>query len=172
MKRYLFNLIFSIVLMLVCAQAYSQVKLADSGVTKFYEDGTRITYFEMDGFPNSVEVRDFVSKIVLEHPDIRRVHIYKNGATFMYDAAKEIEPEMIIDAINDALADFGEVGYSLFEEKDENGKLKSASAQPTDRRNSIEEDAAPADPASFQVIPVERPNSSSSKKSNDSFKTK
>lgn len=85
---------------------FAQVKLTDSGATKFYEDGTRITYFKMADFPNSPEMREFVSNIVLENPDVMRVVIYKSGKTFMYEALQSVEPDMIVDAINDALAEY------------------------------------------------------------------
>jgi hypothetical protein len=106
MNRYLFNLVVSIVLMLVSAQAFSQVRLMDSGLTKFYDNGTRITYFEMGDFPNSVELREFVTKKVLEHPDVKRVTIFTDGTTFMYEALQNVEPTMIVDMTNDALAEY------------------------------------------------------------------
>lgn len=171
MKRYLFNLVSSIVLMLVCMQAFSQVKLFDSGDTKFYDGGTRITYFEMEDFPNSVEMREFVTKKVLEHPDIRRAFIYKNGTTFMYDGAKDVEPNMVVDAINEALVEYeNEIG-PIYSDKEEAGKPKSTSVESMDR-NMVIEEPAPAEPASFEAVPVERPSRSTSKKSNDSIKTK
>ena len=85
---------------------FAQVKLTDSGATKFYENGTRITYFKMADFPNSPEMREYVSKIVLENPDVNRVVIYRNGETFMYEALQSVEPDMIVDAVNDALAEY------------------------------------------------------------------
>ena len=85
---------------------FAQVKLSDSGVTKVYENGTRITYFEMAGFPNSPEMREFVTKMVLENPDVNRVVIYRNGETFMYEALQSVDPDMIVDAINDALKEY------------------------------------------------------------------
>lgn len=94
--------------MSICLPVFSQVKLSDSGVTKFYDNGTRITYFEMADFPNSAEMREFVKKLVLENPDINRVVIYANGKTFMYEAQQKIEPEMIVDAVNDALKEYKE----------------------------------------------------------------
>lgn len=84
----------------------AQVKLTDSGATKFYDNGTRITYFEMADFPNSPEMRDYVSKIVLENPDIMRVVIYRNGETFMYESLQSVEPDMVVDAVNDALDEY------------------------------------------------------------------
>ena len=87
---------------------FSQVKLSDSGVTKFYDNGTRITYFEMTDFPNSAEMREYVTKIVLENPDISRAVIYTNGETFMYESLQRIEPDMIVDAVNDALKEYKE----------------------------------------------------------------
>lgn len=94
--------------MSICLPVFSQVKLSDSGVTKFYDNGTRITYFEMADFPNSAEMREFVKKLVLENPDINRVVIYTNGKTFMYEAQQKIEPDMIVDAVNDALKEYKE----------------------------------------------------------------
>lgn len=92
--------------MSICMPVFSQVKLFDSGVTKFYENGTRITYFEMAGFPNSPEMREFVSKMILENPDVNRVVIYRNGETFMYEALQSVDPDMIVDAVNDALKEY------------------------------------------------------------------
>lgn len=92
--------------MSICMPVFSQVKLTDSGVTKFYDNGTRITYFEMAGFPNSPEMREFVTKMVLENPDVNRVIIMRNGETFMYEALQNIEPDMIVDAVNDALKEY------------------------------------------------------------------
>lgn len=88
----------------VCAQ----VKVADDGVTKNYPGGTRITYFEMSNFPNSVELREFVSKTLLENPDIHRVIMYEDGVNCMFDAKENITPYMVVDAINEALAIYRE----------------------------------------------------------------
>ncbi len=106
MERYLLKLILGIAIMSICMPVFSQVKLTDSGVTKFYDNGTRITYFEMAGFPNSPEMREFVSKMVLENPDVNRVVIYRNGETFMYEALQSVDPDMIVDAVNDALKEY------------------------------------------------------------------
>ncbi len=106
MERYLLKLILGIAIMSICMPVFSQVKLTDSGVTKFYDNGTRITYFEMAGFPNSPEMREFVTKMVLENPDVNRVIIMRNGETFMYEALQNIEPDMIVDAVNDALKEY------------------------------------------------------------------
>ncbi|MBO7572222.1 MAG: hypothetical protein J6T48_08735 [Bacteroidales bacterium] len=106
MKRYLLGLILAVVMMVVSADLFAQVKLLDSGVTKFYDKGTRITYFEMSNFPNSQEMRDFVAKMVLENSDVMRAIIYKDGKTFMYEALQGVEPDMIVDAVNDALAEY------------------------------------------------------------------
>ena len=106
MERNLFKLLLCVGLMLLYMSAQSQVKLFDSGVTKFYDNGTRITYFKMSDFPNSAEMREFVAKIVLENPDINRVVIYTNGKTFMYEAKQSIEPDMVVDAVNEALAEY------------------------------------------------------------------
>ena len=108
MERYLLRLILGIAVMSICLPVFSQVKLSDSGVTKFYDNGTRITSFEMADFPNSAEMREFVKKLVLENPDINRVVIYTNGKTFMYEAQQKIEPDMIVDAVNDALKEYKE----------------------------------------------------------------
>ncbi|MBO7652168.1 MAG: hypothetical protein J6S84_05570 [Bacteroidales bacterium] len=108
MERYLLRLILGIAVMSICLPVFSQVKLSDSGVTKFYDNGTRITYFEMTDFPNSAEIRDYVTKIVLENPDISRAVIYTNGETFMYESLQRIEPDMIVDAVNDALKEYKE----------------------------------------------------------------
>ena len=106
MERYLLKLILGIAIMSICMPVFSQVKLTDSGVTKFYDNGTRITYFEMAGFPNSPEMREFVTKMVLENPDVNRVVIYRNGETFMYEALQSVDPDMIVDAVNDALKEY------------------------------------------------------------------
>jgi len=106
MEKYLSRLILGIAVMSIYLPVFSQVKLSDSGVTKFYDNGTRITYFKMAGFPNSDEMRDFVIKIVLENPDINRAAIYTNGETFMYEGLQRIEPDMVVDAVNDALAEY------------------------------------------------------------------
>lgn len=171
MNRYLLRVLVSVLFITISASVFSQVKLFDSGDTKIYDNGTRITYFEMEDFPNTAEIREFVTKSVLEHPDVKRVYIYKNGTTFMYDAAKEVEPDMIVDAINEALAEYISEGGTINGEKIDFGKPASTSVQPVDRRTAIEE-AAPAEPASFEVVPVERPNSSRSGKSNSNVKTK
>jgi len=106
MKRYLFGLLFIIMSLTASVSLFAQVKLLDSGVTKFYDNGTRITYFEMADFPNSPEMREYVSKVVLENPDINRVVMYRNGQTFMYEALQSVEPDMIVDVVNDALAEY------------------------------------------------------------------
>lgn len=106
MERYLLKLILGIAIMSICMPVFSQVKLTDSGVTKFYDNGTRITYFEMAGFPNSPEMREFVTKMVLENPDVNRAVIYRNGETFMYEALQSVDPDMIVDAVNDALKEY------------------------------------------------------------------
>ena len=106
MERFLLKLILGIAVMSIYLPVFSQVKLFDSGITKFYDDGTRITYFKMADFPNSAEMRDFVTKIVLENPDISRAVIYTNGETFMYESLQRIEPDMVVDAVNDALAEY------------------------------------------------------------------
>ena len=106
MKRYLLGLLFIIMSLTASVSLFAQVKLLDSGVTKFYDNGTRITYFEMADFPNSPEMREYISDIVLENPDINRVVIYRNGITFMYEALQDVEPDMIVDVVNEALAEY------------------------------------------------------------------
>ena len=106
MERHLLRLILGIAVMSIYLPVFSQVKLFDSGVSKFYDNGTRITYFEMADFPNSAEMRDFVEKIVLENPDINRAIIYNDGVTFMYEAKPSVEPDMVVDAVNDALTEY------------------------------------------------------------------
>ena len=103
MKRYLLGLF---IILTTNVSLLAQVKLSDSGVTKVYENGTRITYFVMAGFPNSPEMREFVTKMVLENPDVNRVVIYRNGETFMYEALQSVDPDMIVDAVNDALKEY------------------------------------------------------------------
>ncbi len=113
MNRYLLNLVVSVALVFVSLSAFSQVKVADSGASKFYDNGTRITYFDMQEFPNSSEMREYVTKKVTEHPDVNRVTIYTNGTLFMYEALQSVDPYMIVDMVNDALdeyvAEFGEI---------------------------------------------------------------
>ena len=87
----------------------AQVKLADSGVTKMYPDGTRITYFEMQNFPNSTEMREFVKKSIKETSILKRIVVYKDGKTCMYEAESSMEPDMVVDAINDALQQYLEM---------------------------------------------------------------
>ena len=125
MKRYLLKLIFAVLMMAVSATLCAQVKLLDSGVTKFYDKGTRITYFEMSDFPNSPEMRDFVTKIVLENSDVKRAIIYKDGKTFMYEAVQSVEPDMIVDAVNDALAEYIMQIGDFPESSQDNGQKKS-----------------------------------------------
>lgn len=103
MKRYLLGLF---IILTTNVSLLAQVKLSDSGVTKVYDNGTRITYFEMAGFPNSPEMREFVTKMVLENPDVNRAVIYRNGETFMYEALQSVDPDMIVDAVNDALKEY------------------------------------------------------------------
>lgn len=109
MKKYLLGLFLIITLLTASVSLFAQVKLTDSGDTKFYENGTRITYFKMADFPNSPEMREFVSKMILENPDVNRVTIYRNGETFMYEALQSIDPDMIVDAVNDALKEYKEL---------------------------------------------------------------
>lgn len=126
MKRYLLSLVFGVVLMLLSGQAFSQVTLSNSGVTKFYEDGTRITYFEMAGFPNTEEMRVYVKKSVLENPDFKRIIIYSNGKKFMYESLQSIEPAMVVDAVNDALAEYkSEFGEFPIEKASEARKVNA-----------------------------------------------
>ncbi|MBR4584544.1 MAG: hypothetical protein IKO34_12170 [Bacteroidales bacterium] len=106
MKKYLLGLFLIIMSLTTSVSLFAQVKLSDSGVTKVYENGTRITYFEMAGFPNSPEMREFVTKMVLENPDVNRVIIMRNGETFMYEALQSVDPDMIVDAVNDALKEY------------------------------------------------------------------
>ncbi len=106
MKRFVLVIAGLIFFVFFSTSVFGQVKLYDSGVTKFYPKGNRITYFQMSGFPNTVEMREYVTKSVLQNPDIDRVVIYTDGKTFMYDALQSIEPDMVVDAINDALSEY------------------------------------------------------------------
>ena len=168
MKRYLFNLVFSIVLMLVAVQAFSQVELTDRGVTKFYDDGTRITYLGMKNFPNSVEMREYVAKKVLEHPDVKRAFVKNNGTTFMYEALQSIEPDVVVDMVNDALEEYSrQFGDFPVEEKIRNSALPEYSV--TEERvgdspaggnqNGMSKHANPVN-----VRPVEKVNDNNNKK--------
>ena len=169
MNRYLLRVLVSVVLFTLSASAFSQVKLAEnSEVTKFYDGGTRITYIEVKGFPNSEEVRDFVSKKVLEHPDVSRVIVYKDGKTFMYDAKAAIEPDMVVDMVNDALNEYRLVMGDFPEWKEfDDVKPKTTPAQYT-----IKEDNSEVAPGSYTVVPVERPQKSSTQKPTDNVNTK
>lgn len=106
MKKYLLGLSLIIMSLTTSVSLFAQVKLTDSGVTKFYENGTRITYFKMAEFPNSPEMREFVSKMILENPDVKRVVIYRDGETFMYEAMQGVEPDDVVDAVNEVLAEY------------------------------------------------------------------
>jgi len=106
MKRFLLGLFIVVISLAASVSSFAQVKLYDSGVTKFYDNGTRITYFKMSDFPNSPEIREFVSKMVLENPDVNRVVIYRDGETFMYEAMQSVEPDMIVESVNDALTEY------------------------------------------------------------------
>ena len=125
MNRYLLNLVVSVLLVFVSLSAFSQVSYTDNGDTKFYEDGTRISYLKISGFPNSDEMREYVTKKVLEHPDVNRVIIFKDGVMFMYEALQSVSPDMIFDMVNDALdgyiAEFGE-----FPKEENNNKQASS----------------------------------------------
>ena len=112
--------------MSMCLPVFSQVKLSDSGVTKFYDNGTRITYFKVENFPNSAEMRDYVTKIVLENPDINRVVIYVSGKTIMYEALQSVEPDMMVDAVNEALEEY----------KVQNGDFPPSESLSTDKPRS------------------------------------
>lgn len=158
MKRYLFNLIFSIVLMLVCAQAYSQVKLADSGVTKFYDNGTRITYFEMEDFPNSEVIREFVTKRVLGLPEVSRVIVYRDGVNFMYEALQDVEPDLILSVVNDAIIEYEKlkaIGDPEVAEK----------IEPASTKHTLIEVSEEEAPRQINVIPVDRAGVAKSRKS-------
>lgn len=126
MKKYLLGLFLIIMALTTSVSSYAQVKLVNSGDTKFYENGTRITYFKMADFPNSPEMREFVSKMILENPDVNRVTIYRNGETFMYEALQSIDPDMIVDAVNDALKEY----------KEQNGDFPPASPQDYEKQPS------------------------------------
>lgn len=118
MKEILQNLICSVLLCIAGLTTFAQVKLLDSGVTKIYPNNTRITYCEVTDFPNSDEMRDFVAKILLQDPDIIRLIVYKNYKTVFYEARPQIEPNMIVDAINDAIA--------LYNADDSDNKIENA----------------------------------------------
>ena len=113
MNRYLLNLVVSVMLVFVSLSAFSQVSYIDDGDTKFYDDGTRITYLKISGLPNSDEMREYVIKKVLEHPDIKRIIITNESTVFMYEAKQSVSPDMVIDMVNDVLdvyiAEFGEL---------------------------------------------------------------
>jgi len=126
MKRFLSRLIVGVAFMSMCLPVFSQVKLSDSGVTKFYDNGTRITYFKVENFPNSAEMRDYVTKIVLENPDINRVVIYVSGKTIMYEALQSVEPDMMVDAVNEALEEY----------KVQNGDFPPSESLSTDKPRS------------------------------------
>lgn len=108
MKVKLLRLLFVALLVVVSQVLSAQVKLTDSGVTKVYSDGSRITYFEMQDFPNSAEMREFVKKSVLEASFLKRMVVYKDGKTCMYEADQSVEPDMVVDAINDVLQQYSE----------------------------------------------------------------
>ncbi len=113
MNRYLLNLVVSVMLAFVSMSAFSQVSYIDDGDTKFYDDGTRISYLKISGLPNSDEMRESVIKKVLEHPDIKRIIITNESTVFMYEAKQSVSPDMVIDMVNDVLdayiAEFGEL---------------------------------------------------------------
>ena len=160
MERYLLRLILGIAVMSICLPVFSQVKLSDSGVTKFYDNGTRITYFEMADFPNSAEMREFVKKLVLENPDINRVVIYTNGKTFMYEAQHKIEPDMVVDAVNEALEEFkAQVGDYPPNDPPSTEKSKSTvKVTPQKASSDVKSQTAGVEVQKFEVT-EERPTS-------------
>lgn len=137
----------------------AQVKVADDGVTKVYQEGTRITYFEMSNFPNSPEVREFVSKMLLENPDVHRVILYEDGFNCMFDAKENITPYMVVDAINEAL--------SLYREEvgDYNVKVGESKTSVQMSTYTVKEDAGVVLTPNSRAVKVQpqasRPNSKS-----------
>lgn len=168
MNRVLPPLLALFVLLCVSLQAFSQVKLTDIVASKVYENNTRITYFDMADFPNTADIREYVEKQVVEDPDIIRLFIYNDGTHAMYEAMQKIEPEMIVDAINDAVeyyflhADQIEAEKKALEEKN---KYKF------DPFRQIEKDE-PLPPATVVTVePVEKQTAQPDDKQMDESKT-
>ncbi|HBG71708.1 MAG: hypothetical protein A2W93_06645 [Bacteroidetes bacterium GWF2_43_63] len=81
---------------------FSQVQLVSSDATKFYPDDTRITYMQLSQYPVDVDFLKFIELEVLSNTSIQRFVLSKDGKTCFFQAQKDINEEMIVEAINDA----------------------------------------------------------------------
>ena len=94
------KIFLSSVLGFVVLFSFAQVKLADSGTTKVYPEGNRITYIEITGFSANDEEQKIVAREIKSNTDVTRINFMNEGTVCMYDAPKELDENMMVEIIN------------------------------------------------------------------------
>lgn len=85
---------------------FSQVKIDSYDATKFYPDGTRITYFTVSDCPDDSEFLAYSMDYVLKDDRMIRFLISEDGKSCFYEASKEVTEDMIVELLNEAYYDF------------------------------------------------------------------
>ncbi|NLA24558.1 MAG: hypothetical protein GX879_06290 [Bacteroidales bacterium] len=97
---------FTTLVILLPMSLLAQVKLINHDATKFYPDGTRITYLSLSEYPTDNDFISFVNTYVVKNEQIIRFSIYSNGSACFYEAMQEITEDVIVDMVNEASSEY------------------------------------------------------------------
>lgn len=80
--------------------------ILSNDATKFYPNGTQITYLTLSNYPTESDFLESVNSNVVKDPRIHRFYLYKDGKTCFFEADKDVSEVIILDAINEAYRNF------------------------------------------------------------------
>lgn len=97
------------IILLLCLIPYSlfsQVELISNDASKYYPDGTQITYLTLSDYPSDKGFLEFVNSHVVKDDRIHRFILSKNGNKCFFEADDDVDEDVILEAINEAFANY------------------------------------------------------------------
>jgi hypothetical protein len=132
MKKILFFLLVVLPIL-----SFSQVEIISNDASKYYPNGTRISYLTLSDYPSEDRFLDFVNSNVAKDTRIIRFFLYKDGSSCFVESKEDFTDDMIIDAINEAY-----FSYS---------SQKGESLSPTSTKQSVRESSIGSNKQDFKV---------------------
>jgi hypothetical protein len=99
-----FFLVFWLCVIPYCLLA--QVDILSNDATKFYPNGTQITYLTLSNYPTESDFLESVNSNLVKDSRIHRFYLYKDGKTCFFEADKDVSEVIILEAINEAYRNF------------------------------------------------------------------
>ena len=86
--------------------------------TKTYPEGNQITYVRVKNLPDDKSLQEYITKYVIEMMRVKRLKIYAYYEMILLDGDADINPEHVVDVMNEAMERYAKERAARHEEKE------------------------------------------------------